>query len=238
MPPEPPNDPGGRGSDEPPEKEAGGEDREPSRKDKGRLPPNGGGGPGDGGGDDSDSSNSSFGSVKSKGSTQLLRRIAKRDKAKEASEIKLPGLPTANQFRGWKNTAYQNVNSASGRADDKTVAWLRATDDHLKCSDDFRDSQKRFARLDRLLASAVTKIAHGELGRQITQKNEDALKEGRMARGRELLWLVLDYYRTGTTADSMFSLNDLQAVKCQNDKLEQFQNNCQKGLFTVERKWG
>ncbi len=52
LPPEPPDDTGSRGSEEPPEKGAGGEDKEPSRKDKGRLPPNGGGGPGDGGAGD------------------------------------------------------------------------------------------------------------------------------------------------------------------------------------------
>ena len=77
--------------------------------------------------------------------------------------------------------------------------------------------------LDRKLAAAIYKQAHGELGRQLTQRNEDAIKnELRTARGRELYFLVLKYYSTGRTAELMYSVNDLQAVRMRGDQLEAF----------------
>ncbi len=61
---------------------------------------------------------------------------------------------------------------------------------------------KEFATLDRKIAASLTKLAQGELGRQITQRNDEALyKECRMARGRELLCIVFRYYATGKSRD-------------------------------------
>ena len=53
-------------------------------------------------------------------------------------------------------------------------------------------------------------IATGELGRQITQAAEDALKVGRAARGRELLRLIFQSYKTNRTADAVYNVIDFQ----------------------------
>ena len=44
--------------------------------------------------------------------------------------------------------------------------------------------------LDRKLAAALTKIANGEIGRQITQATTTALNKNMVARGRVLLAFV------------------------------------------------
>ena len=39
----------------------------------------------------------------------------------------------------------------------------------------FAERTKEFATLDRKVAASLTKLAQGELGRQITQRNDEAL---------------------------------------------------------------
>ena len=40
---------------------------------------------------------------------------------------------------------------------------------------DFAEKKKEIATLDRKIAASLTKLAQGELGRQITQRNDEAL---------------------------------------------------------------
>ena len=131
------------------------EEKPPPKKSS---PPRGGGsggkrgghgGDGDGGdgddGSDSSSSGSSFGSAhsaRSNKSTALLKRIARRDRVKENAEVKVPNLPSANQFRAWKHTVYQNVNAASGRRDDKALEWIRECERIDALPAEFRDCPK------------------------------------------------------------------------------------------------
>ena len=49
----------------------------------------------------------------------------KRKHGRESAEVKLPVLPAANQFRAWNNPVYQKILQASGREDDKGLAWKR-----------------------------------------------------------------------------------------------------------------
>ena len=116
---------------------------------------------------------------------------SKRKHGEEADEVKLPALPTANQFRAWKTTLYQSVLQASGREDDRVLSWIREVETPGAKPEDFADKTKELATLDRKVAVSLTKHAQGELGRQITQRNDEALyKECRMARGRDLLCIV------------------------------------------------
>ena len=48
--------------------------------------------------------------------------------------------------------------------------------------------------------------------------------ENRSVRGRELLHTIIHYYSTGKTAEVVYSLNDLQAVKAKPEQLENFHN--------------
>ena len=67
----------------------------------------------------------------------------------------------------------------------------------------------KFGLLDRRLSARLQQIATGELGRQISQRAEDALKTSRAVRGRELLRLIIRYYQTNRTADAVYNMTDL-----------------------------
>ena len=59
--------------------------------------------------------------------------------------------------------------------------------------------------LDRKLAAALTTIAHGEIGRQITQATTTALSNNTVARGRVLLAFVVRYYASGNNAQVLYA---------------------------------
>ena len=128
--------------------------------------------------------------------------------------MKCGSLPTPAQYRAWKNTVFQNINAASGRPDDEALKWaLECEDLDGVPDDDLACTSMKFGLLDRRLSARLQQIASGELGRQITQKAEDALKTGRAVRGRELLRLIIRYYQTNRTADAVYNLTDLQRVR-------------------------
>ena len=126
--------------------------------------------------------------------------------------------------------------SASGRTDSKALKWAREVEADGKSIEDFRDSGRRFARLDRKLATSLMSLASGELGRRMTQASDDALKEGRVVRGRELLFTTVRYFSTGCHAEIVFTLMDLQRVTLKGDNIEAFQSAWTEVLGSLKRE--
>ena len=141
------------------------------------------------------------------------RRRAAR--IKEADEIKLGTLPQVSQFRAWKSGVATIVNTASGRGDDLALQWFLMCED-LKCDiTQFRRSGSRSRTLDKKLATAICKIVDGELGRKVHQfLGSTQTDETRSPKGRELWCILLVYYSTDCRAQAMYSLEDLEQVKC------------------------
>ena len=84
---------------------------------------------------------------------------------------------------------------------------------------------KRFIDLDPKLLAAITDKAHGELGREITQKIEEYAKQGKMFRGRQALFMVYQAMKVSEQAGALFDITDLMAVRLNGDKLEGFLNS-------------
>ena len=127
--------------------------------------------PSDGNDSDSHGNDSGFEPAHSTSSAKLLREFRKR-KWKEADEVKCLPLPTVPQFRAWKNVLYQNINTASGRPDDKALAWARQAEDESLPDDHFQKVPRIFATLSRKLAAVLQKNATGELGAKLHSKQK------------------------------------------------------------------
>ena len=82
------------------------------------------------------------------------------------------------------------------------------------------DPAEGWVSLDRKLAAALTKIAKGEIGHEITQRNTTALNNNRVIRGRVLLALVFRYYSSGTTGQAMYDMSHLQTLTLHGDTLD------------------
>ena len=160
----------------------------------------------------------------------LRRSRRRRRKTKEAETIAIPALPNAAQFRAWKNAVFTNVDVAAGREDNKALRWVQKVDHEATMLAHLGpDRRKQFGSLNKKLAAALInpKVAKGELGRRLYQFCEDCMKYGkRAACGRELLWLILSYYKTSKHAEVMFDISDLQKVELKKGQsLESFQNS-------------
>ena len=81
----------------------------------------------------------------------------------------------------------------------------------------------RFTSLDVKLGAAITSVSHGEIGRKLTHETEVAAKDGRLVKGRELLWHVYAFFQVSEEAGQLYDLQDLIAVTLvSDDKLSQF----------------
>ena len=89
--------------------------------------------------------------------------------------------------------------------------------------------------LERKLAAALTRVAHGEPGRQLTVASSVALSEGNIARGRALLAMVFKYYAAGSNAELMYDVNHLQETHLRGDSIEAFQSSWTMVLRELKR---
>ena len=156
--------------------------------------------------------------------------MKKKSKNRKVEEVKIGRFPKFAEFPAWRNNLYQNVNTAADRSDDKALLWVKEVEEYDKVADEIlaEAPRKSFQKLDKRISAAVQRAAHGQLGRQITQHVTLVLKEGRSARGRELLRMVFRYYLTNRTQEQVYRITDLQKVVMKDSKngdLEKFIND-------------
>ena len=126
---------------------------------------------------------------------------------KEADEIKLHSFPQGSQWRGWRSSTIHSIVSAAGRQDDKALEWILKVEKNDE--DCLNDPGEGWIALDRKLAAALTKICHGELGRELTQASTMALNNDQVARGRTLLAIVFCYYASGNSGQVLYDMTHL-----------------------------
>ena len=150
--------------------------------------------------------------------SKLVKVLTKNDKdilAKEDS-LKLNGLPSeAADFRYWKNAARTTIASASTEPE-IAAAWFDNIKD--KSFEELAKSGRRFTRLDLKIAADVVKHAKGPLATKIQLKTEKIAQEGGIIKGRQLLKMVYDNFKTNAEYGHVNDINDLQAVKMADPK--------------------
>mgnify|MGYP000010823183 CR=1 FL=1 len=88
----------------------------------------------------------------------------------------------------------------------------------------FHDPGEGWVALDRKIAAALTKIAHGEIGRELTQMTTMSLNNGQFVRGRVLWAHVFCYYASGSSGQVLYDMSHLQSLKMTDNNLEGFHN--------------
>jgi hypothetical protein len=146
-----------------------------------------------------------------------------KPKTKEADSVKVPDFPNPETYRSWKNATREAVRAASDRPDE-AFAWIMevyAKDCKLES---LRDTGK-FLTLDTKLLASLTKISKGELQRQILNYKESEALQSRAVRGRQVLYMFEQHFKTNEAAGSLYSLEDLLKVTLQGDDLTAFLYN-------------
>ena len=151
---------------------------------------------------------------------------------KEADKIAIPALPDAVRYRSSRVAVREELMGASGRPE-LAFEWIRQLDNPQTSYDALGDSGL-FMALDMKLAAALSAKASGEIGRKLLLRKEAEYKEGRLVKGRQMLYLIHDYYKVNEEAGSMYELQDLMHVQIKGENSEGFLNTWDSVLFALK----
>ena len=80
-----------------------------------------------------------------------------------------------------------------------------------------------FEVLDARIASALNKIIHNShFKRRISREEQKAQKQDRFLRGRQIAYLIYDYFRVTGSHDSVENYADLFTISLRNDDIQEF----------------
>ena len=124
--------------------------------------------------------------------------------------------------KNWRQAVGDELISASGRPEE-AFQWVLESE---MCSATYAcmADSGAFLTLDMKLAAAISAHCTGEIGRQLTMRKADERKNGVMVKGRQLLYMIGEYYRANEEAGAMYDMADLMGVKIRGDNLENFLN--------------
>ena len=93
-----------------------------------------------------------------------------------------------------------------------------------------------FEVLDAKIASALNRIIHNShFQKRISLEEQKAQKEDRFLRGRQIAYLIYDYFRVTGSHDSVENYTDIFTTVLRNDDLQEFDSNCD-GIFSKTKK--
>ena len=96
--------------------------------------------------------------------------------------------------------------------------------DELKSSSSIRGMpMPNFEVLDARIASALNQIIHNShFKRRISLEEQKAQKQDRFLRGRQIAYLIYDYFRVTGIHDSVENYADLFTISLRNDDIQEF----------------
>ena len=146
-----------------------------------------------------------------------------KPKAKEAETVKLPDFPNPETYRSWKISVREAVRAASDKPDE-AFKWVQEVYDRTASMEHLRETGK-FLTLDTKILSALSRVAKGDLARQIINFKESEATVNRAVRGRQVLLMFEHYFKTNEEAGSLYSIEDLLKVQLSGDDLSTFIHN-------------
>ena len=105
----------------------------------------------------------------------------------------------------------------------KEVEMVDSVDDLMFSSSIRGISMPNFEVLDTRIASALNRIIHNSLlRRRISLKEQEAQKQDRLLRGRQIAYLIYEYFRVTGANDSVENYADLITIGLRNDDIQEF----------------
>ena len=137
-------------------------------------------------------------------------------------------FPTPATFAWWKIRFKTEVCTCS-QFPTEAMQWIKEVEmvdsvDDLKSSCSIRGTQgPYFEVLDAKIASALNKIIHNShFKRRISLEEQKAQKEDRFLRGRQIAYLIYEYFRVIGAIDSVENYADLFSIVLRNDDIQEF----------------
>ena len=144
------------------------------------------------------------------------------DQRLQISDLHFDKFPTPATFTYWKIRFKTEVCTCS-QFPTEAMQWIKEVElvdsvDDLKSS-----SSTRGISIDARIASALNKIIHNShFKRRISLEDQEAQKQDRFLRGRQIAHLIYEYFRVTGTDDSVENYTDLFTIALRNDDIQEF----------------
>ena len=145
----------------------------------------------------------------------------------QSSDPHFDKFPTPATFACWKIRFKTEVCICS-QFPTEAMQWIKEVE-MVDSVDDFKSSSStrgipmpNFEVLDAKIASALNKIIHNShFKRRISLEEQKAQKQDRFLRGRQIAYLIYEYFRVTGANDSVENYADLFTISLRNDDIQE-----------------
>ena len=141
-------------------------------------------------------------------------------------------FPTSATFACWKIRFKTEVCTCS-QFSTEAVLWIKEVElvesvDDLKSSCSVRGFQiPKFEVLDAKIASVLNRIINNtQFQRKVSLEEQKAQKEYRFLRGRQIAYLIYEYFRVTGANDSVENSTDQFTIVLRNADIQEFDSKC------------
>ena len=158
----------------------------------------------------------------------------------QISDLHFDKFPTPATFACWKIRFKTEVCTCS-QFPTEAMQWIKEVEmvdsvDDLKSSSSIRGiSMPNFEVLDARIASALNKIIHNShFKRRISLEEQKAQKQDRFLRGRQIAYLIYEYFRVTGANDSVENYADLFTIALRNDDIQEFDSKVGRNFIVYD----
>ena len=159
----------------------------------------------------------------------------------QISDLHFDKFPNPATFACWKIRFKTEVCTCS-QFSTEAMLWIKEVEmvvsvDDLKSSSSTRGiSMPNFEVLDARIASALNRIIHtSHFKRRISLEEQKAQKQDRFLRGRQIAYLIYDYFQVTGIHDSVENYTNLFTIVLRNDDIQEFDSKCDGILLSVTK---
>lgn len=156
------------------------------------------------------------------GTEGSIDKIYKVPGKRTASSIDIPKFPTFNELTDWIAAIGRNLWINSQYTDKREITWLKEVND--KTFDELADpGEVRFRYLDALMIPGLEKKMPDDLRREYKEKNKEYDKENNSIGGRQMVKMVIEYYRSSNVMNMLYSYDNLRELQWfGDDRVQEF----------------
>ena len=138
--------------------------------------------------------------------------------------MQVAAFPTWAQLNQWDIEISQALCAVSPYRDMAEVEWYRKAMAKDATFESLADSgEARFHPLDLILAVALARIIPKDLAPRVRTRQDDAYKKGKVLMGRQMAWIIHDWYRTEEHMGAAYGYRDLMSFHWMgDDKIESY----------------
>ena len=149
----------------------------------------------------------------------------------QTSDLHFNKFPTQATFTCWK-IRFKTEACTCSQFPTEATQWIKEVEmvdsvDDLKSSSSTRGiSMPNFEVLDARIASALNRIIHNShFRRRVSLEEQKVQIEDRFLRGRQIAYLIYDYFRVTGSHDSVENYTDLFTIVLRNDDIQELDSN-------------